>query len=243
MLFKTASALALLAVSARAATEPMLFKMSIGNDFGLARRQSGGGSYQPSQTFCGTGNTCAQACGQGYATCPSVDNAIHCYNAAASQSCCSDGTGSMFPPLPPFPSPLEEMVVLRRREPIKVLITERAATLDSCDPGFYCAASASNGTLCCAQGQTPDACAKAYGLPGTLSSETSAAASYPTASLASSGAPGAYPTSGSTGSYPAANGTKTSSTTSPSKVPLNGASAASPAIALLAAAAALAAAL
>lgn len=58
----------------------------------LARRDTNG--YQPEQTVCGDGNTCAEACGEGFTTCPSNDDSTHCYNPTADQSCCTDGTGS-----------------------------------------------------------------------------------------------------------------------------------------------------
>ncbi len=99
MLAKSLSALAVLAIVAQvSASEPMpykaqpkLMKMSVRELFGVERRYDG---YQPTQSVCGTGATCAEACGAGYDTCTSQDNAVHCYNPQAAETCCSDGTGS-----------------------------------------------------------------------------------------------------------------------------------------------------
>jgi len=98
MLAKSVSALAVFALAAHvsAAPEKMpykpLMKMSVHEMFGIARRQSDG--YQPTQSVCGEGATCADACGAGYDTCASSDTTIHCYNPAAKQTCCPDNTGS-----------------------------------------------------------------------------------------------------------------------------------------------------
>lgn len=102
MLAKSISALAVLALAAHvSASEKMpykpLMKMSVHQMFGLGRRQTDG--YQPTQSICGEGATCADACGAGYATCASSDTTIHCYNPAAKQTCCPDNSGSTcFPP-------------------------------------------------------------------------------------------------------------------------------------------------
>lgn len=62
-------------------------------EFGVFGRQSDG--YQPEDEICaGEGSTCAEACGRGYEQCYSGDEAIHCYNPAAEESCCSAGDGS-----------------------------------------------------------------------------------------------------------------------------------------------------
>jgi len=116
MLFQTASAMALMAATVHAAAEPM-FMMSERNVFGLMAR-AGPDGYQPTQTFCGTGSTCAEACGAGFLMCPSTDKSIHCYNADAKQSCCSDGSGSMCLSPTPFLSPFRlELARLRGGEP------------------------------------------------------------------------------------------------------------------------------
>jgi hypothetical protein len=92
MLFRAATALALLAATAQASTSFMISEREL---FGLQRRDNG---YQPTQTFCGMGSTCAEACGKGFEMCPSTDNAIHCYNLDVKQVCCSDMSGSMWRP-------------------------------------------------------------------------------------------------------------------------------------------------
>ncbi len=94
MLFQTASALALAALAA-AATEPAMMMMSTRELFGLDRRAGPDNGYLPTQKGCGTGTTCAQACGAGFDTCASNDKLFHCYNVGIKQVCCSDGTGSM----------------------------------------------------------------------------------------------------------------------------------------------------
>lgn len=97
MLAKSVSALAVLALAAHvSATEKMpykpLMKMSVHQMFGIGRRQSDG--YQPGQSVCGAGDTCAEACGAGYIACASSDSTVHCYDQAAGQTCCPDNSGS-----------------------------------------------------------------------------------------------------------------------------------------------------
>ncbi|KAF3022030.1 hypothetical protein E8E14_012606 [Neopestalotiopsis sp. 37M] len=67
-----------------------LAKMSV-KDI-LMGRQAGAG-YYPDSTACGTGNTCAEACGAGYQQCYSTDDLIHCYDAANAQTCCPNSSG------------------------------------------------------------------------------------------------------------------------------------------------------
>lgn len=71
--------------------KPALARMSA-KDMLLGRRQEDGG-YQPDTTFCGTGTTCAEACGAGYEQCASADDQVHCYDAGSSQTCCPNNTG------------------------------------------------------------------------------------------------------------------------------------------------------
>lgn len=97
MLSKSVSALAVLALAAHVAAEENmpykpLMKMSVHQMFGIGRRQNDG--YQPGQSVCGAGNTCAEACGAGFVTCASSDSTVHCYNATADQTCCPDNSGS-----------------------------------------------------------------------------------------------------------------------------------------------------
>ncbi|KAK3687328.1 hypothetical protein B0T22DRAFT_478662 [Podospora appendiculata] len=99
MLAKSLTALAAFAFAVHAAVEPMpykaqpkLMKMSVRQMFGVVRRDEPG--YQPTQAVCGTGATCAQACGDGYTTCKSTDSQVHCFNPAAAQTCCPDESGN-----------------------------------------------------------------------------------------------------------------------------------------------------
>ncbi|KAH6634546.1 hypothetical protein B0J18DRAFT_406182 [Chaetomium sp. MPI-SDFR-AT-0129] len=98
MLVKSIAALAALTFAANVAAEPMpykptMMKASARSLFGLMRRDDHSG-YQPEQTMCGDGNTCAEACGAGYETCSSVDSQIHCFNPAAGELCCPDKSGN-----------------------------------------------------------------------------------------------------------------------------------------------------
>lgn len=56
----------------------------------LGRRQSG---YRPETLVCGTGDTCAQACGNGFEQCQSQDTILHCFDPGHGQTCCPGGTG------------------------------------------------------------------------------------------------------------------------------------------------------
>ncbi|KAK2070257.1 hypothetical protein P8C59_004769 [Phyllachora maydis] len=105
MLVKSLCVLAVSAFAGQvaAADEPRpyklepLHKMSIHDMFGVVRRQTPSGSnsgYQPAQSVCGDGNTCAEACGAGFETCASSDSAVHCYNPAVQQTCCPDKSGN-----------------------------------------------------------------------------------------------------------------------------------------------------
>ncbi|KAK3485925.1 uncharacterized protein B0T23DRAFT_242106 [Neurospora hispaniola] len=102
---KSFTALAALALAAQAVAEPIrlvgapykaaskIHKTSARQLFGVVRRQDNPG-YQPEQTVCGTGNTCAEACGAGFEACASKDDSVHCYNAGAAQICCPNGSGN-----------------------------------------------------------------------------------------------------------------------------------------------------
>ena len=98
MHLKTSTALAILAAASQAVAEPQPYAarklMSVRDMFGAVRRDGAADSYSPSQSYCGLGETCAQACGAGYATCASTDDAIHCYDPSNQQVCCPDGSGN-----------------------------------------------------------------------------------------------------------------------------------------------------
>jgi len=104
MLFRVASALAVLALASQAVAEEMTHKLSARDIFGLQVRDGSG--YQPTSKFCKMGATCAEACGAGYQTCPSSDNAIHCFNQGNKEICCSDLSGSTLLLLRECPLPL-----------------------------------------------------------------------------------------------------------------------------------------
>lgn len=71
--------------------KPELARMSVKHMF-LSRRAEDDG-YQPDTSLCGTGNSCAEACGAGFAQCASSDDQIHCYDAGSSQTCCPNNSG------------------------------------------------------------------------------------------------------------------------------------------------------
>jgi hypothetical protein len=94
MLVKSLAVYAVFIATVLANAEPAPFKlgkMSLNQVFGLAGRQSQG--YQPTQTICGEGETCPEACGANTAQCASNDGELHCFEPSA-QLCCSDGSGS-----------------------------------------------------------------------------------------------------------------------------------------------------
>ncbi|KAI0888983.1 uncharacterized protein GGS22DRAFT_65616 [Annulohypoxylon maeteangense] len=98
MLFQTVSSIAIMALAGQAIAEPVrqpyklkLAQMSAKSIFGLDRRDDGG--YSPEQQFCGSGDTCDEACGKGFAQCPSKDGIVHCFNKAGNQTCCPGKTG------------------------------------------------------------------------------------------------------------------------------------------------------
>ncbi|KAF4977587.1 hypothetical protein FZEAL_5901 [Fusarium zealandicum] len=94
MHFRTIASIALWACAANAAVELQPYKLTKATVLGvsLSRRASPG--YQPEQSVCGDGSTCAEACGKGYETCPSNDDSTHCFNPTVKQTCCSDGSGN-----------------------------------------------------------------------------------------------------------------------------------------------------
>lgn len=94
MLFRSAASIALVACVSHVAAQAEPYKLVKGPVLGLsfARRDTNG--YQPEQSVCGDGDTCAEACGTGYETCASNDSSTHCYNPADAQICCSDGSGN-----------------------------------------------------------------------------------------------------------------------------------------------------
>ncbi|KAK8080004.1 hypothetical protein PG997_007822 [Apiospora hydei] len=98
MLFNALSPLAFVALAGHAIAGPSpqpyqmdVAKMSVRDIFGLQRRDDGG-EYQPAETLCGSGTTCAEACGKGFEQCGSQDDQVHCFNPTVGQTCCQGGT-------------------------------------------------------------------------------------------------------------------------------------------------------
>ncbi|KAJ3551587.1 hypothetical protein NPX13_g11326 [Xylaria arbuscula] len=71
--------------------QPSLARMSTRDIIGLSRRGVEG--YSPTELLCGEGDTCAEACGKGFAKCDSKDHLTHCYNPSKKQECCPNGSG------------------------------------------------------------------------------------------------------------------------------------------------------
>ncbi|OHE94219.1 hypothetical protein CORC01_10464 [Colletotrichum orchidophilum] len=96
MHIRSLASVAFVAFAAQAfAQQTKVFKRSIttGRDLGLMRRADDG--YQPADEVCNKGgNTCAEACGNGYEQCKSTDQAVHCFNPAAGETCCSTTSGN-----------------------------------------------------------------------------------------------------------------------------------------------------
>ncbi|KAI0867862.1 hypothetical protein GGS24DRAFT_252265 [Hypoxylon argillaceum] len=70
---------------------PKLARMSTRHILGLHRRDVEG--YSPMEQICGTGDTCAEACGKGFKQCASKDGIPHCFNQLQKQTCCPSGSG------------------------------------------------------------------------------------------------------------------------------------------------------
>lgn len=99
MLFQTVASVALLATGATAAAaearQPYRLAVMALPGQSLMRRDTNG--YKPDQKQCKAGNTCAEACGAGYAQCPGgKPDVAHCFNQGAGESCCTDNSGSKF---------------------------------------------------------------------------------------------------------------------------------------------------
>ncbi|KAI1327505.1 hypothetical protein F5Y16DRAFT_399286 [Xylariaceae sp. FL0255] len=98
------SALLLVGLAAQAIAEPVrhpyqpsLARMSTREMLGLDRRTLEAG-YSPGEQLCGVGQTCAEACGEGFEQCASKDSFTHCYDPTSRQICCPGGTGDSCDP-------------------------------------------------------------------------------------------------------------------------------------------------
>src|SRR5436853_6906155 len=92
----------LLAAGVLAAAEPAPYRLgavSHNQLFGVVKRQEGTQTYgyQPTQTPCGSGDSCALACGAGSQQCASNDGETHCYYPLKGDICCLDLSGSTIP--------------------------------------------------------------------------------------------------------------------------------------------------
>lgn len=87
MRFQSIAAAACLAVATNAANSNAVFGYSA-----LEVRADNSTVYVPTQTACGMGDTCAQACGASYDMCVSNDESIHCFDKVK-QKCCPGGKG------------------------------------------------------------------------------------------------------------------------------------------------------
>ncbi|KAF4338073.1 hypothetical protein FBEOM_8035 [Fusarium beomiforme] len=95
MLFRIIASVALLACASNVAAEPQPYKLVKAPVLGLSLSRRSTPGYQPDQSVCGGGgDTCAEACGAGYESCPSEDDSTHCFNPTMKQTCCFDGTGN-----------------------------------------------------------------------------------------------------------------------------------------------------
>ncbi|KAF2686120.1 hypothetical protein K458DRAFT_471536 [Lentithecium fluviatile CBS 122367] len=70
-------------------------KLSLWSHATIVKRQF---QYQPGTLYCGTGDSCAEACGPSFEQCGSGDASLYCYDPSAGQTCCDDGTGSACDP-------------------------------------------------------------------------------------------------------------------------------------------------
>ncbi|KAH8820512.1 hypothetical protein F5884DRAFT_52395 [Xylogone sp. PMI_703] len=94
MMFKALITSSLLVATTYAAAKPYKLieaRMPLERAFGLMGRQDAG--YPPSQSLCGSGDTCAEACGPTYVQCPSNEG-LSCFQPSLGQTCCPDGTGN-----------------------------------------------------------------------------------------------------------------------------------------------------
>ncbi|RBA17030.1 hypothetical protein FPRO05_01754 [Fusarium proliferatum] len=168
MLFRTIASVAFLACASNVAAEPQPYKLVKApvEGLSLARRSTPG--YQPDQSVCGGGgNTCADACGAGYESCPSEDESTHCFNPTVKQSCCFDGTGSMYTQTHSSMSPFQRSVVAKT--------TTKAAktTVVAPSSGYSTAWSGSNSTIATAVPTQPSESAPGSAEPSTISSGAS----------------------------------------------------------------------
>ncbi|TLS28249.1 hypothetical protein PpBr36_00957 [Pyricularia pennisetigena] len=83
----TAAACLAVATSALNSSPEAIFGYS-----NIEARADNNSVYVPTQTLCGMGDSCAQACGASFDMCPSNDESIHCFDKER-QKCCPGGKG------------------------------------------------------------------------------------------------------------------------------------------------------
>ncbi|KAJ8113231.1 hypothetical protein OPT61_g4594 [Boeremia exigua] len=88
-------ALGLLAASAMADmgafTNAKSFGAMLKRGDSILKRQG----YSPDTSFCGRGDTCAEACGANSVQCPSTDTSmLYCHDSDDGSKCCPDGSGN-----------------------------------------------------------------------------------------------------------------------------------------------------
>ncbi|KAJ2907334.1 hypothetical protein MKZ38_003190 [Zalerion maritima] len=156
MHFKTLITTALAATVAAERVPYKLSRKSV-NLIALAARSDAG--YQPEQTFCGAGDTCAEACGTGFDQCASTDGLSHCYDTTAGESCCKDDNGR------------SSLVLDETSRKNMTLTNSLPQKPDACESGYYCAVDTTESTWCCPDGMSPEECAAEYSVTGGLSSQ------------------------------------------------------------------------
>lgn len=150
----------------------------------LAKRQG----YYPTTQFCGTGDTCKEACGSEYEQCPS-DAGLYCFVPTAGETCCPDGTGSEY---------IRPLCSLKLTQ-----------TLDSCEAGYFCTSDGAGQTYCCPDGLDLASCAASYSLTVSLIRETGTPSAPPASEAPATSTPihvSAPPTSYPPVSFPTATG-------------------------------------
>ncbi len=84
--------LLLVAAVAAAAHEPQFYYRWLSPQ--LRGRQGYNPGYTPEFGSCGSGTTCADACGAAFQACnASTSLSLFCYDPAAGQTCCGNGSG------------------------------------------------------------------------------------------------------------------------------------------------------
>jgi hypothetical protein len=102
--------------------------------FGRQRIEGWSPGYPPEFGSCGSGTTCADACGSEFEACnASTSLSLFCYNPSRGQTCCPNGSG--------------RKCTFRCQQ----AVGEAHNCAGACEEGYYCAWNEINGrTFCCA---------------------------------------------------------------------------------------------